>query len=372
MSDDLPRCSVPPLPPPPGRFDDVLSAAHHRRMRRLTTVLTVSGVFVAGIAGGFALDRPATEVPTALVDLARGVGNSDPGGAAPSEGPSNSASVTREEEEPPPAPKSPSPTPRPVSSPPQTTNLTLTETAPPGPSAVHGVALGVAGQPASGLYIYPGVKGTDGFVPTAEPVGRTAKDGSFSLPCSRTPVLLAPWRLNEPAGQQAETATWAATFVGGVTDVRSALAAPCSTDGTVTRTIVQPGSTVSGTVVLPEACGPEVHSLRLWLHNEPTVSVRVADLLDGDSYRIGGLPPGQHTLAASGNRRTVTVGGGETVTADVTFGCDDGSTPSPTPTGSPVPPPSAPPATPAPSGTPSPSPSSSEPATTPSAGAFKR
>lgn len=365
MSDNLPRRSVPPLDPPPGRFDEVISAADHRRMRRLTTVLVVSGVFFAGIAGGFALDRPATEVPTALVDLARGVGEDEPAVTAPSESPRNSASVTRETEEPAPATKSPPPTSKPSGSQPGETNLALTQTVPPGPAAVNGAAFGVAGQPAAGLYIYPGVKGADGFVPVAAPVGRTAEDGSFSIPCTRTPVLLTPWRLNEPAGQQAATATWAATFVGGVTDAHSALAAPCATDGTVTRTIVAAGSTVSGTVELPEACGPEGRSLRLWLHNEAAVSVRVADLLDGDGYRIGGLPPGQHTLAATGNRGTVTVGGGETVTRDVTFGCDDGPTPSPSPTTSPS---SSPSSQPSPTDTASPPPSASVPAETPTTG----
>jgi hypothetical protein len=125
----------------------------------------------------------------------------------------------------------------------------------------------------------------------------------------------------------------------------------------VTRTIVQPGSTVSGTVDIPEACETEALPLWLWLHNDRASTVRVTDLRNGDSYRIGGLPPGQHTLGAHGNRTTVTVGGGETVTRDVTFACDQSPLPSPSPSSTP-----SPPGPPPPSATSSATPTGSDPA----------
>ncbi|MGH8893916.1 MAG: hypothetical protein ACRDWY_11520 [Actinomycetes bacterium] len=316
---DAPRRRIQPLQPPEGQLDAVLARARYRRHRKASTVLTVAVVFIAGVAGGFVLDRPVTDI----VAIA-GLGDDD-NAATSTESPTSPPTETADQAGSDDDPGRGSEVTVPVQSP-----------APPGVLAVHGKAVGVAGQAAAGLYIYPGIPGTDGFVPTSQPVGRTADDGSFSLSCTRTPVLLAPWPLNAAAGEAAGTATWAATFVGGVTDVRSALDAGCSRKGRVTRTIVQHGSTITGTVTFPQACDTQAMSLWLWMNNERSLSVRLKGLEDGDSYRIGGLPPGQHTIGANGRHSTVTVGGGETVPRDVAFSCDDGTPPEPLPSETPT------------------------------------
>ena len=65
----------------------------------------------------------------------------------------------------------------------------------PGSLAYHGQAVGPAGQPAAGLYIYVGVPDVDGFRPNGWSVGRTDKKGQFTISCPHAPVLLAPWPL---------------------------------------------------------------------------------------------------------------------------------------------------------------------------------
>ena len=241
---------------------------------------------------------------------------------------------------------------------------------------VNGVAADVAGDPIAGLYVYPGRRGHDRFLASAQPATRTAKDGSFSVPCTNTPVLLAPWPVNDPAGAEAASAVWAATFVGGGTESAAAADAPCSSDGTVVRTTVLLGSTVEGTVTVPPGCTDQQLSLWVWLHNDRTLTVRLPELSSGSSYAVGGLPPGQHTLGANGNRTTVTVGGATTWTQDVTFDCapasppdTSGPTPSPsttktpTPSDTPTPVPTTTPSEPEPTGfptsTPTPTPTGS-------------
>jgi hypothetical protein len=210
-----------------------------------------------------------------------------------------------------------------------------------------------SGDPVAGLFVYPGRPGSDRFVPTRRPAARTAPDGSFSLACTRTPVLLSPWPLNAPAGRFATTARWGATFVGGAIDAENAADAPCTRPGRVGRTVVQRGSAVAGAVEVPTACAKASRAVWVWLHNDRQLTVRATGLLDGSSFRVAGLPPGQHTLGAGGTRTTVTVGGGDTLTRDVTFGCaDEPSVPSTTPSTTPSP-------APTPSETDSPEPSSS-------------
>lgn len=319
---ELPRKEIPPLEPPRGQLDAVLSQARERRYRRAGTTLLVATVFVAGLAGGVALDRPVTEVPADLLRYASsqlGDGNES---ASPTQ-PADSASPLPREtprQERAAAPPADRPTASAEQSP-----------APLGPLAVNLRVVGVGGEPAAGLYVYPGELGADGFVPAAEPAGRTAQDGSFTLPCTGTPVLLTPWRLNSPLERSGGAATWAATFAGGVTQPGSALAPDCSRRGRPSTTIVQPGATVTGTVAIAPSCDATTASLRLRLFDDPALRVRLDGFTDGDRYAIGGLPSGRHSLGVAGQRSPLTTVGTEPVTRDVAVTCEPEPQPSPTP-----------------------------------------
>lgn len=350
----LPRRPIEPLSPPSGSFDAVLARARYRRQRRAGTFLTVTAVFFAGIAGGMSLDGGVSGMRETIVRMT----TADDGVVA-SPDVSTSASVTPDVD----ATKKPSHRASPAE--------TLVAVAPPPqPRLVTGVALDATGGPIPGLFVYPGRPGDHPFLPESEPAGRTAADGSFSLPCPGTAVLLAPWRVNTALGPRALRAEWAATFVGGGTDAVSAPDAPCSSLGKVVRTTVLPGSTLEGTVTMPVECADAQLPLWVWLHNDRSLTVRLSDMQSGGTFSVRGLPPGQHTVGANGNRTVATVGGGATFTQDVTFSCEPGSppeTPEPTPTdtttppvptptptsGTPTGPPTGgPPTPPAPTGTP--------------------
>jgi hypothetical protein len=350
---EVPRREIPPLPAPEGQLDEVLARARERRNHRAGTTLLVATVFLAGVAGGVALDQPVTNVPVDIIRAAAGQlgdGGESQASAPPADSASASASVmpterTKKDEAVAPGDVPVSP-PAPASS----------EPAERGALAVVGRAVDLTGAPAAGLYLYPGRKGVDGFVPTERPAGRTAADGSFTLPCTRTPVLLAPWLLNAPADRDARTAAHAATFAGGVTQPGSALAAPCTRRGKPSTTIVQGGSAVAGTVEVAEACGTEPASLRLRLFDDPALTVMVDGLADGDTYRVGGIPSGRHSFGAKGQRTPLVTVGAEVVLRDVTATCGSDPQPQPSPTtGTP------PPSTPSPGGTPSPTSSLSPP-----------
>jgi hypothetical protein len=347
-----PRRPIEPLPPPPGSFDAVLGRARYRRHRRATTVLSVTAVFLAGIGGGMSIGGGVSGVRDTIASV---VNNSE----APSPSPSNSAVVTPDVT--PSAKRSHKPS---KEGAPQI----AVAPSPKGTKKIRGVAVDAAGKPIAGLYVYPGRSATEGFRATSEPVTRTAADGTFSLPCTGTPVLLAPWRVNEAQGHTAGS-TWSATFVGGGTQAANAPDAPCTSAGKRVTTTVLTGSTLEGEVTVPERCEDARLSLWVWLNGNRALTVRLGNLGAGDTYSVSGLPPGQHVVGANGVRTTVTVGGGGAFDHDVTFGCDgDGpsETPEPDPSPStPVPTPSEPPTSqpststsPAPSGSGSSSPSS--------------
>lgn len=339
---ELPRRPIEPLSPPPGSFDAVLARARYRRHRRVGTALSVAAVFFAGIAGGTSLNGGVSEVRNTIVGLAT---NDEV--AAPPQQPTNSAVVTPEVVA--------TPAPSVQDSPDENSSgAVATATPPPKSWTVDGVAVDAAGQPIAGLYVYPGRPDAQRFLATREPAGRTSADGSFSLPCPGTPVLLSPWPVNVPVGQDAGRAAWAATFIGGGTEAASAAVAPCRSDRKAVKTTVLRGSTFEGTVTMPEACADARLPLWVWLHNDRSLTVRLPDLASGDAFSLAGLPPGQHTVGANGNRTSVTVGGGSTVTDDVRFSCEPGSPPE-----TPAPPTTMPTPLPTPSETPTPTPTSS-------------
>lgn len=342
---EFPRHDIPPLDPPPGQFDVVLRRAHERRQRHVARALAVTAVLVAGMAGGLTLDQPMATVPDALRAAGNQIGL---GGQSDVERSAEAADAASRTPGQPAAAAGPAPT--------AETPAAAPSDPPRDPVlVVAGKAVGAAGQPASGLFVYPGVPGADGFVPAAEPAGRTAEDGTFSLPCTRTPVLLTPWRLNAPAGSSAAGATWAATFVGGATDVDHALAAPCTRGGRTSTTVVRAGSTLTGTVTIGPGCDTPTTALTVRLLDDPGLGIRVERLGDGDTYRVGGLPAGRHSVAAAGAPGAVVAVDGQTVVHDVAVSCAAVPTATPTPTATP----SSGPVTSAPEQSPTPSPSAS-------------
>jgi hypothetical protein len=216
---DLPRKRIEPLSPPTGELERVLARARYRRHRRAFALLTVSVVFVAGLGGGFALGRDVPrEVVDAVDNLTDGVSGETTTTSAP---PSASSSATR-------TPKGSR------TEDAAATGGDVVRTRPkPGSLAYHGQALGSAGQPAAGLYVYVGVSDIDGFLPSGWAVGRTDKKGRFTIACPHAPVLLAPWPLLGDAKSKARNVSWAATFVGGATDPTVAEAVPCTRSNTV-------------------------------------------------------------------------------------------------------------------------------------------
>lgn len=333
---DLPRPPIEPLDPRPGSFDAVVARARSRRHRHLQAALSVAAVFFVGLAGGASLDGGVSGVGQSIVRLAAAPGE----GAATSAASQNTSAAVTPDVDGTSGPSSPE---RPGTGATPGPSLAAAAPAPPLPAVrtLRGVALDTAGAPIAGLYVYPGQPGPRGYLATARPATRTDTNGRFRVPCTSTPILLSPHLVNEPVGATAEQAVWAATFVGGGTEAASAAAAPCPPDGGVVRTTVLPGSGVAGTVTVPDECGSSPLPLWVWLHNDRTLTIRLEGLASGDSFTVRGLPPGQHTLGANGNRTTVTVGGGAVTTQDVTFACVPGApTPEPSATDVPMPTPS--------------------------------
>ena len=336
---DLPRKRIEPLSPPAGELERVLARARYRRHRRAFALLTVSVVFVAGLGGGFALGRDVPrDVAAAMNDLTDRVSGETTTTSAP---PASSAATrtpkgSRTEEA-------------------AATGGDVVRTRPkPGSLAYHGQALGPAGQPAAGLYIYVGVPGADRFRPDGWAVTRTDAQGEFTLSCPHAPVLIAPWPLRGDAKSKARNVAWAATFVGGATDPAVAEPAPCTRRNKVDVTRIGRGSAVEGQVTLPAGCRTETRSLRVWLHNDPDTYVKAQDLTDGETFRVSGLPPGEHTLDAKGRLTRILVGGSTTAHQDIEFPCVD--LPTVTPSGTPT--------TSSPTSTPDPTESTSSPSGT--------
>lgn len=354
MTDELPRRPIPPLDPRPGQFEAVLERAHARRHRRTLRVIGVAAVFLAGMTGGMSLDGGVRSVPQAVLDLAR---QSSPTSDTP---PQDSTAAGRTPEVTEPA-ETEQPTADTFSEPP---SVTASTSAPAPALMLRGRALRPDGSPVAGLLVYPGVADPGAFRHVAEPVAVTARDGTFTLPCPGTPVLLAPWPLGTDAGERAAAARWAATFVGGATDPGSATVPRCTRGDAVTDVTLERGSAITGTLTVASACD-DGRPLRLLLDGDEAFAVRVDGLRDGDAFRIGGLPAGRHILTSRGQSENVLVGGGETTERDLALDCSQ-ATPSPTPSTTPTVDPS-PSSTPSGSGTPQSSPTATtSPVPTPS------
>lgn len=351
----LPRRTIHPLDPPDGRFEHVLADAHQRRRHRALSVLGVTAVFLAGLGGGMSLDSGVSGVPDGLVRFA---GQFQPGDDQPATTTSTEASRTPTGTSSPARRKAKTKDdsrPRTMAAP----AAPSTATAPQGVLAVNGIAVDPEGTPVAGMYVYAGDPDADTFVPLPDPAGVTGRDGTFALACPNSPVLLTPWPLNQPAGSLVTSADWAATFVGGATDPRNASQAPCDRDEEPSVVRLQPGSAVEGTAEIAAACD-DGRTLRVALFGDPRTTVRLTDVNDGQSFRIGGLPPGEHVLTTADLDRTVDVDVGTTSELDLSWPCDT-PTPTPTPTTTPTPTQTS-----TPTATSEPTPSTSQPPPIPS------
>lgn len=322
MSDQLPRKRIEPLAPPPGQFDRVMGEARYRRHRRAMALLTVAAVFVAGLGGGLALGKDTPR------DLYAALGGQVDDSSSGVETPATTSTASKSSRPAATAKTTKAAAPKPPATP-AATKLSYPAR---GKLAYRGQAVGPAGQPAAGLYVYVGIPGARGFEPAGWSIGRTDDQGRFSLACPHAPILLAPWPIMGEAKAKARNVSWSATFVGGATEPEVAEDAPCTRAGARDQTRIGRGSAVEGTVTMPAPCKLAVQSLRLWLNNDPLTYVKVQDLSDGEQFRISGLPAGQHTLDAKGNQVRVLVGGGQTAHQDVTFTCFGEAVPTETPT----------------------------------------
>lgn len=338
MTSPIPERRVEPLPPPPGAFDSVVSQARTRRHRRLTTVTTVTGVFLAGVFGGVGLAGGVTGVQQRLASVVNS-------GQLTGSSPSASSASTKASRVPNRA-KHRRPSPAPSTAP-----------VPPAPHPVHaalvrGRVVDPSGAPVVGMYVWTGRSTRAGFVPTATPAAVTGRAGRFAVPCTRGPVLLTSWPLGVGLGAEPE-GRWAATFV---TQAR------CSRSGTPRVTTVSAGAVVAGTVRTDVPCPGVEFSVPVRLGGVRT-PVRLAGLTEGGQFRLSGVPGGVSVLGDRAHGTSVRLAAGTSVQRDVTFSCPAAPTPSDTPTDTTSPSPQSPSPSPSP---PTSSPTVSDPTPSPS------
>ena len=110
-------------------------------------------------------------------------------------------------------------------------------------SWLRGRAVDPDGHGIPGLFVLPGSHGTFNSVGWSNT--RTDAGGYYSIPCPRSPVLLATWRLNDPYPGASAGGPWAATFVGS----KSGAPVVPRCDGQRYETTLVPGAALSGKVI---------------------------------------------------------------------------------------------------------------------------
>lgn len=301
------RRPVEPLRPPPGAFEAVLRRAHARRNKRAGVLAGITGVFLAGLAGGVSIsggDLTGVRQQVAAVARLDGAGASTttpPAGGSTTTAASSTRNTTS-------------------GSPRRTAAATGGGTS--RVAVVRGRAVDPGGAPIAGLYVYTGRVTTGSFVPSRAAAAVTGAQGGFTVPCTSGPVLLTDWPLNAELGARAG-ARWAATF----------MASPrCTASGTPQVTTIREGGVVTGRVRTDVACEGVEFPVWLWVWGNRSASVRLSGLREGDRYRVAGVPAGTSVLGARGRPTAVTLAGSQTVNQDVTFACPTGPTATGTPT----------------------------------------
>jgi hypothetical protein len=338
----LPRRPIDPLDPPPGSFDRVLSDARARRRRRGLVVSSSAAVLAVVASSAFVLGS-SLGVRDRLISTVSGASSDSPtvtSSTQASHTPSSKRSKSHGTK----------------------TAGASGSVVQPSVSYLRGRAVDPEGNPLGGLYVQPGAAGHVTYDSSGYIAARTDENGYFVIGCTRSPVLLASWRLDHAIDSKATEGHWAATFVGGSNT--NPVVPSCGT--TVHRVVMYPGATVTGTVHAADACAADsTFPLWLWLDGDRDTSVRLRGLREGDTFTFSGLPAGNHVLGASGETHGLSVPFGGEVHQDATFSCRDEqpsgggtgteSPGTPDPSDSPDPEPTTPEPTPhpTPSGTPS-------------------
>jgi hypothetical protein len=289
---NLPRRPIEPLVPAPDSFDRVLATARRRRRKRGLIAASSTMVVVLVAAGSFALG--ASLHATNRFDPAnhsKGDNSRSPEIPQPTRSPSKSPKSSRSGDA-------------------KTNSASIIW--------LHGRAIDASGNGIAGLYVQPGRPSQRTFSSGGVAGTTTDSRGYFKVVCPHAPVLLSTWQVNKNYAESTVGGRLAATFVGSTNGEQ---VVPTCDSRTVT--ILSAGATVTGQVVAYGPCIPDdVYDVWLWLGGDHDTTIRLAALHNGDTFSYSGLPAGTHILGVRHQTKTVDVGPGAGIEADVWFQCD--------------------------------------------------
>lgn len=328
---DLPRHEPTPLYAESGRFERTLRRARRRRAR--AAGLTMVAVLAICTGGAIALvttnspqSKQAAEVPSTLPASVTGHSpqpssgpnpapsqhtGSEPGspltsgsaGSSASSSPAGSGDSQGHSNTPPTGPTSAS-------------EGTGGDSGHPGATkSYHGVAVDHRGKPLADVSVY--VVPPDG---KPQQVDKTAPDGTFQVPCTGQPVLLAT-RDFGPAGSDTSTPEAGYTYVGN-----DQQAPDCEAKPAAAKTVMPEAGTLNLTVTDSSGAPvPDSNQPQLYCEAVTTESC-YQPLTDADGqYTFTGLTAGDYTLRSGDVSRTYTVSAGQST--DVQWTLPDPSTP---------------------------------------------